>query len=94
MRNEVDGKPERTDTPEKRALILTTLKELEKATANEIIDRIFKHDINTGMINNHSWKYYVHLNKLFVFLEKQAFIVHVDTIIGPTKRKEKVWTVK
>jgi hypothetical protein len=37
------------------------------------------------------WKYYVHLNKLTVSLEKEKLINHIDTIIGPTGKKEKLW---
>lgn len=62
-----------------------------KRTANECIQKIFDEDVLTGAVSTRSWKYYVHLNKLFAPLERAGLIHKVGTKIGPTNREEKIW---
>ena len=38
-----------------------------------------------------SWKYYVHLNKLFSPMETSGLIENNGLKLGPTKKFEKVW---
>ena len=86
-------KPEKTDTARSRFRILSTLKN-KCLTINEIIDTIHTDDIRTGKINSRSWKYYVHLNKLFSTMETQGLIKVTGTIIGPTNKTEKQWSIQ
>jgi len=90
MRKTAKNNPVKTDTATNRKLILKFLGNRE-LTANEIIDRIFKSDIRSGRIEERTWKFYVHLNKLFSPLEYDGVIEVVDTVTGPTNRPEKVW---
>ena len=83
------SKPERTDNQINRKLILKYLR--KPRTANEVIEMIFKSDVRTNKINDRSWKFYVHLNKLFFPMKKDGELKEVGTKIGPTNRTEKIW---
>ena len=81
-----------TDTMSRMDLLLKQFR--VPRTANEAIEKIYKADVKKGLefVNkNRSWKFYVHLNKVVAPLAKQGLIVQVDTKVGPSKRKEKVW---
>lgn len=84
-------KQEKTDTNQNRTRILKTLGS-KNMTANEIIEKMFKLDAKSGAINNRSWKYYVHCNKLFSPMEKAGAINHIGDKIGPTNKTEKIWS--
>lgn len=81
--------PDKVDKQENRKRILRALK--RPKTANEVIEVLFKSDVITGMIKKRTWKYYVHLNKLFAPMEKDGLIMEVGTKLGPTNRVEKIW---
>ena len=81
--------PRRTDTLKDRKRILNELS--KPRTANEVIDILFDKDVKSGDINKMSWKYYVHLNKLFSPMETSGLIENNGLKLGPTKKFEKVW---
>ena len=89
----ISARPERTDTRESRDKILRKLKN-KSMTANEVIDSLFRNDVKSGRIEKRSWKYYVHLNKLFSPMEKSGEIEEVGIKLGPTNRSEKIWSKK
>lgn len=72
---------------------------MKKATANQVIDRIFNNDVyemKVGRLSpdDRDWSYYLKLNKLFAPLEKDGLIRFTGkTILGKNKRKEKVWQI-
>lgn len=72
-----------------KALILKFLK--KPMTANECIQKIFENDIKNDRAKDRSWKFYVHLNKLFAPLNRDGIIEKTGTKIGPTNREEKIW---
>jgi len=80
---------------EKYDLIEKQLKKYKKMTTNECIDAIFKSDLTAGLVNSvdRGWQFYLHLNKLISPMEKEGRIKQIGYKIGPTKRKEKVWTL-
>ena len=67
----------------------------KKMTANECIDAIFKDDLTAGYVNSvdRGWRYYLHLNKLFSPMSKVGLIKHIDHKMGPSRKKEKVWSL-
>ena len=81
--------PRKTDTLNNRERILSKI--TEPITINQVIDKLFLDDIKTGEIENRSWQYYVHLNKLFSPLEKKGLIVVKGSIKGKTGKFEKLW---
>lgn len=83
-------KVERTDTTDSRKLLLKTLGN-RTMTINECIDRVFTNDIKSGKIEDRTWKFYVHLNKLFSPMERKNLVTHVNYRVGPTGKNEKTW---
>lgn len=81
---------------EKYDLIKAPIIKYEKLTANECIDIIFKEDLTSGLVNtvDRGWKFYLHLNKMISPMEKAGLLVQVGTKVGPSQRKEKVWSVQ
>jgi len=86
-------KIEKTDNEESRTRILSTLG-VKEMTINEIIDSIYWSDVRYKRTRFKSWKYYVHLNKLFNPMLKAGLIEITGSKIGETKRLEKTWRVK
>jgi hypothetical protein len=84
----------RKSTEEKKEQLLEAFSKLNTSTTNQAINYIYNKDLTLGIKHmvTRGWKYYVHLNKLTVMLEKDNLIHQVDTIIGPTGMKEKVWS--
>lgn len=73
----------------KRKNLLLSKLDVQKRTANQIIEDIFQEDLSQGTrhVIDRGWKFYVHLNKLFSALEKEGRIIHTETNLD----KEKVW---
>ena len=69
-------------------LILKTMGNKEMS-ANDIINKIYKKDLESNKRRN-SWRFYVHLNKLFSPMEKMKLIKHVGIKRGEYK-VEKTW---
>jgi len=82
------GTPERTDTTKNRSRLLANLR--KPRTANEVIENIFANDKRTRRLG--SWKYYLHLNKLFAPMERAGLIRQVGQKKGPTNKIEKLWS--
>lgn len=59
---------------------------------NDIINSIYRDDIING-VNRNSWRFYVHLNKLFAKMERMDLIKHIGYKDGEYKT-EKVWRKK
>lgn len=83
--------PRKTDTSKDRQRIISQLRKAR--TANEVIDRLFIKDVESGEIENRTWKYYNHLNKLFSPLHKSGHIELVGVKRGPTNKNEKIWKI-
>ena len=70
--------------------LLTDQLEYGNFTANEVIEKIYKSDIKSGLFRT-DWKFYNHLNKRFAPLHKKGVISIVGYKRGPTGKTEKVW---
>jgi hypothetical protein len=81
------------DKRTKEQLLLSELSKFGAATANEVIDNIFKRDLRKGhkVVIQKGWQFYQHLNKHFTDLEKAGLISARTKKRGPTNRWEKVW---
>ena len=80
----------KTDTKESRELILSKMK--RPTTANGIIERIFLLDRKNKI--KRSWRFYVHLNKLFAPMSRAGLIELDGYRLGETGKMEKVWKRK
>lgn len=78
---------------EKEKLLLMELAKFGAATANEVIDRIFRRDLQKGYVHpvSKGWRFYVHLNKHFVTLKRNGMIKQRGFKKGESNIYEKVW---
>jgi hypothetical protein len=82
----------------KQERILEELSKVKKASANQIIDALYKYDLENLTPKERlerGWRYYVHLNKQFSPLEKQNKIFFTgETTLGDLGRDEKLWAIR
>jgi hypothetical protein len=82
-------------TKTKQERILSQLAKMKKASANQIIDALYKDDLenlNSEEKLERSWRYYVHLNKQLAPLEKKNKIKFTgEMTVGDLGRPEKLW---
>ena len=76
-----------SETQKRKKLLMRQLR--TPRTINQVIQRIKERDDKKG--EPRDWRFYVHLNKLPLAMERQGLIKQVGQKVGPTKRPEKVW---
>ncbi|GAB4419107.1 MAG: hypothetical protein OHK0056_29040 [Bacteriovoracaceae bacterium] len=80
---------------QKEKMILKELAKKGAATANEIIDTLFRRDLRKGSkyTTERGWRFYVHLNKHYSVLQKRGMIKNRGFKKGPSGKLEKIWVL-
>ncbi len=83
------------DRPTREKLIVETMKFIGRdCTVNEVIDYLWNNSTESDKIGL-GWRYFVHLNKFTTRLVKIGLIKATgETVIGNTKKKEKLWRLR
>lgn len=79
----------------KKNQLYEAFKSLKIATTNEAIDFIYKEDLKKGdayMLRT-GWRYYVHLNKQTIYLQREMKVVPNGFKTGTLGRPEQIWKV-
>jgi len=68
----------------------------EPVSTNDVIDYLFKVDLGYGfqfMVEDRGWRYYVHLNKQTINLERDGLIERIGTKKGSLNKSEKTYKI-
>lgn len=71
-------------------------KKKSPVSTNDVIDYLFKRDLKKGfdyMVEVRGWRYYVHLNKQTINLERNGLIENIGTKIGDLNKSEKTYMI-